>query len=119
MTARTSRTDGSKTGLDSFPSENCVDCIWRRDVAAEVVAMISGRGVEPPAEGSVYGLGCAETAGLGALFDGRVGGPQQATCGLEPDGFDVICRGDPYLCREDPGEPTFGQVDLSGQRRHG
>ena len=85
-----------------------------RGTAAEVVAVVAWGGVKAPAERSVHGLGGAEAAGLGDLFDGSVGGLEETAGGLEPDGFDVVGCGGADLGLEDAGELSFGEIDVPG-----
>jgi len=51
---------------------------------SEVVAVLSGRGVESSAEGAVHGLGGAETAGPRDLLDRVAGRLEQPAGRLEP-----------------------------------
>ena len=71
------------------------------------MAVLAGCGVEAAAEAAIHGLGRAEAAGIGDLFDRPVGGLQESAGGLEPNGLDVIRSGGADLGLEYPGELPF------------
>jgi len=79
----------------------------RGDVYAEVVAMVPGGGIQPSSEGSVHGLGGAETGGPGDLGDGAVGGLEESARRLQADGLDVAGGGEADLGLEHSGELAF------------
>ena len=83
----------------------------------EVAAVLSGRGAEPATERPIHGLGRAEPAGVGHLFDGGVGcspGDDRLLRGVDPSHLDTA---ESTSVDRDANCRAVGRTTSTGQAR--